>query len=281
MSTAALMLRFRPRRRLGPALRRFRLPFVPLVASATAHGALVVIIVAGAAAWRASQPKPHYVNLVPSVATVGTPESPPAPDLPPRTAPPTPMAAKELPPAGARELPARDTPAAHESPGLPESASRRVPALPRPGEKELSAVARAAPPRPTPPAATAPAPGPVAPPPPPPRGQAAGSPEGSGAITLNVSDFPYALYVHQLAAKIQEKWDGRALPGRQPQVVFEIGRDGQLRRLVVGKSSGNRAYDQVALRAVTEAQPFPPLPEEFPKPTLTVGLSFGYDPVAK
>jgi TonB family protein len=244
--------------------------------------------VAGAAAWRASQPKPYFVNLVPTEAAVGRP----APDLPPRVAEATKPEARELPPAPdlpsrnlspARELPARDAPAVRESPGLPEpSLPQRAPALPRVGEKELSAVARTAPSRPTPPVAPAPA-APTAPPPtpPPPPGQATGSPQGSGAVTLNVSDFPYALYIHQLAAKIQEKWNGRALPGRQPQIIFELGRDGQLRHLAVGKSSGNPAYDQVALRAVTEANPFPPLPQEFAKPTLTVGLQFGYDPVAR
>ncbi len=46
------------------------------------------------------------------------------------------------------------------------------------------------------------------------------------------------------------------------------------------KSSGNPYYDQAAVRAVTEANPFPPLPVDFKKPVLTVGLQFAYDPTA-
>jgi len=80
--------------------------------------------------------------------------------------------------------------------------------------------------------------------------------------------------------KIKEQWDGYALSGQQPAVIFEIARDGELKRIVVAKSSGNQYYDQAAIRAVTQAKPFPPLPEDFKKPTLTVGLQFAYDPTA-
>jgi protein TonB len=78
--------------------------------------------------------------------------------------------------------------------------------------------------------------------------------------------------------KIQERWEGRAIQGRQPEVIFEIARDGKLRGLSVSKSSGNPAYDQLALRAVSGASPFPPLPQGFDKPLLTIGLQFVYDP---
>ena len=65
------------------------------------------------------------------------------------------------------------------------------------------------------------------------------------------------------AAEDQRAWDGQARDGNQPQVVFEIGRDGKVSGLEVEKSSGNPLYDQAALRAVTEATPFPPLPDDF------------------
>lgn len=100
-------------------------------------------------------------------------------------------------------------------------------------------------------------------------------------MTLNVSDFPYAWYIQAIHRKIQEQWEGRAIDGRQPEVTFVIGSDGQLRRLEIGKSSGNPVYDQLAMRAVGDANPFPPLPAGFGKPTLTVGLQFIYDPRAR
>ncbi|MGH7323809.1 MAG: hypothetical protein ACREJ9_04085, partial [Candidatus Rokuibacteriota bacterium] len=85
MSTAAMSLRLRPRPPFGPALGRFRVPFGPLVVSVGAHVVLIVALVAGAATWRAAQPKTYVVNLVPAVAAVGTPQASPAPAPPART----------------------------------------------------------------------------------------------------------------------------------------------------------------------------------------------------
>jgi TonB family protein len=78
--------------------------------------------------------------------------------------------------------------------------------------------------------------------------------------------------------KIRAQWNGRALPGSQPIVVFEIRRDGGLNVAAIEKSSGNTYYDQVALRALNDAGPFPPLPDDFKKPVLRIGLQFGFDP---
>jgi TonB family protein len=61
-------------------------------------------------------------------------------------------------------------------------------------------------------------------------------------------------------------------------VIFEIGRDGRVNQAMINKSSGNSAYDQVALRAINDAAPFPPLPDEFKKPVLRIGLQFLFDP---
>jgi protein TonB len=72
------------------------------------------------------------------------------------------------------------------------------------------------------------------------------------------------------------RWEPGARDGTQPQVVFEIGRDGKIAGLKVEKSSGNPLYDQAALRAITEATPFPPLPEDFKESFLRVHLGFTY-----
>jgi len=116
----------------------------------------------------------------------------------------------------------------------------------------------------------------VPPAPPPPIGRPTGSPQGAGALTLNAADFPFAYYLRQIQNRISEKWEGQARDGTQPQVVFEIGRDGKITGLAVEKSSGNTLYDQAALRAITDATPFPPLPDEFKESYLRVHLGFTY-----
>jgi TonB family protein len=134
-----------------------------------------------------------------------------------------------------------------------------------------------APRTPTPPTETpAPEVARAAAPPPVPLGRRDGAVTGTGAMTLNVTDFPFAWYLGRVQAKVTERWSGKALPGQQPVAVFDISRDGQVSRLSIEKSSGNSYYDQAALRAIAEANPFPPLPAEFKEPSLRVHLGFNF-----
>ena len=260
---------------LGPALARLHLPLGSVLLSATCHVLVFGTLFYAAHLWRQQQPKTYVVNLVPSVAAVGSPQGraalPPRPEeLRPPAPTPTELPLREAP----RELPTRER--AREAPGLPErSLPARAPALPRAGEKELPSVASAPTKAPT----RAPSAGrPPEPPPPAPQalGQRTGSAAGAGAVTLNVSDFPFAWYLSRVQAKITERWAGRALPGQQPVAVFDIGRDGQMSGLAISRSSGNTYSDQAALRAITEANPFPPLPPDFPGTTLRVHLGFNF-----
>jgi TonB family protein len=265
---------------IGPALGRLRLPLAPAVVSAIAHVVLFAVVILGASMWTDTRTKPVFVVLTPSVAAIGSPRGVPtaprveeAPTLkPPPTELPTREAPRDLP---ARDLPSRELPQ-RDSVGLPDrSLPSRSPAPPRPAEKELPQTTSTMP-------TTAPQ-TPIrreaaAAPPPQPLGAASGTATGSGPLTLSVSDFPYAWYIRQIQGKIQEKWLGRAIPGQQPAVVFEIRRDGRLNVLTIDRSSGNAYYDQVALRAINDASPFPPLPDDFKKPVLRIGLQFVFDP---
>jgi len=279
MAVAIAIARSRPR--LGPALRGARVPFGGLVLSTLLHAALATMILLAGHAWRASQPKTYVVNLVPAIAAIGAPRTrAPETTVPhdPTPAGPTPSLPEREPtraperPARPTDLPAR-APAPRESLALPDrTLPSRAPALPRPGEKELPRVASA----PASPVTLGPADRAAVPPPAAPLGRPTGSPQGAGALTLNAADFPFAWYLRQVQGKIGERWEGQARDGTQPQVVFEIGRDGKIRGLAVEKTSGNPLYDQAALRAITEATPFPPLPEEFRETFLRIHLGFNY-----
>jgi protein TonB len=290
LSTATIALRTRPRPSLGPALGQSRLPLGTILVSAVLHLLALGALGVAAMVWQDTQSKTYIVNLVPAVAAVGRPQGKAsAPALPPRpadvTPAPTKVTPKELPQREARasaappEMPARRS--ARDTTTLPDrTLPSRAAALPRPGNKELPAAALPhgpSEPAPRREATVTPAPAP----PPVPLGQVTGSPQGAGAVTLSASDFPYAWYIQAIHRKIQERWEGRAIDGHQPEVEFAIGRDGQLRNVRVSKSSGNAAYDQVAMRAIRDANPFPPLPADYPKSVLTVGLQFIYDPRAR
>lgn len=294
MSAAGpLLLTPRLRPRSGPALRPAPLPVTATLLSAITHGALAAIVIVGAHVFARAQPKMYVVNLVPAVAAVGTPPGRTA--MPPRAAEPPPPVTRRTP----SELPERDTPRAAppapppdlpaRSPSLPELPARtpalperaappRPSAAPRAGDKELPPIASAA--TPPAPAPTPPAPAPSvtsrAEPPAPALGRPSGSAQGSGAVTLNVSDFPFAWYLALVHRKVTERWEGRALQGRQPVVTFEIARNGQVSNVAIKDSSGNRYYDITAMRAIAEAAPFPKLPDEFPGSVLRVHMGFNF-----
>jgi protein TonB len=230
-------------------------------------------------AWHAT--KVYYVNLVPAVAAVGSPRAPaespslpapPAPALPSRAPAPTPAPEP-------RERPTREAPklpeAALPKPGLPPRAAAPL----RAGDKELPSLAHSStmarvdkPQSVERPVESRPAPSS-------PRGLPTGSP-AVGAQSLDVSDFPYAWYLRQVVQQVQGEWQRQnrlSEPNQKPVLFVEIQRDGSIRTPRIAESSGNALYDQAALRAIVDASPFPPLPQEWPRPSLRVNFKFDLD----
>ena len=268
-------------RRPGPG--PSRLPVAAVVFSALLH-VLVLAIVFVLASWSGwSRPKTYVVNLVPMVAAVGLPTAPPAQSTPVRApvpavpAPaPTPLPPREAPP----KEPVAKEPARLPAPSF--STSRLPPrpaALPRPGEKELPPLAgprmASAPPASKPetvdrPPESRPTSGAT-------QGLPTGSPAGTGALTVNATDFPYAWYLRQVVQKVEAEWKRQnrlSEPSQRPLLYFEIQRNGQIGLPKLKESSGNASYDQAALRAVVDASPFPPLPQDWSRPSLGIDLRF-------
>jgi TonB family protein len=265
-------------RRPGPALRRRRLPMAAIGFSTVGH----IVVFGGLTAfvmWSGWRPeKVQVVNLVPLVAAVGVPNAPAAPTLPARPRAPVAPRAPEPEPepkaAPPREAPRREAPSL-PAPSLPTAKlpPPRAAALPRPGEKELPPLA-------TPPSGT-------------PRGEKAaesarppetaslgaptGTVTGTGALTLDVGDFPHAWYLRQVLQKVEQEWQRQNQPNdpqQKPQVYVEIQRDGSIKPPAIHKSSGNAFYDNAALRAVMGASPFPKLPDDWTKPSLRILFTF-------
>jgi len=271
----------RPRMLLyRPAHSQSRLPLAAILLSVLLH-LLFFAIAASLATWAAwTRPKTYVVNLVPMIAAVGVPNAPPAPSAPARA--PAPAAAA---PAPAPREPAPRAPVAKEPVRLPEPSfsSPRLPpraaAALRPGEKELpplsgqrmaSAALPSKPEKVDKPTEGRPAPSPA-------LGQATGSPVGSGALSANASDFPHAWYVRQVIQKVEAEWKRQnrlSEPPQRPLLYFEIQRNGAIKLPTVKESSGNPIYDQAALRAVVDASPFPPLPQDWTRPALGLELRF-------
>jgi TonB family protein len=286
MTSVSIAGRYSVPSRLGPAPRRRPAPAAPhrlslaaLGISCVAH-VLVAVGFVFAVVWNNwNSSRVYVVNLVPTVAAVGSPTAaahkaslpaPPAPTIPSRapTATPTPAP---------RERPMREAPRLPE-PSLPRpDLPPRLPAPLRAGEKELPSLARSPGTSHPEKARLTERPVESRPAPEAPRGLPTGSPAGVGARSLDTSDFPYAWYLRQVLQKVEGEWqrqNQRAMPVQKPLVLVEIQRDGSIRMPRIDQSSGNTLYDQAAIRAVLDASPFPPLPQDWSRPSLRVQFRF-------
>ena len=96
---------------------------------------------------------------------------------------------------------------------------------------------------------------------------------GSGAAIP--SDFQFTYYVERMLALIESRWYKPPVPsGTRTLIRFRIARDGRLSDIVLERSSGAGSFDRAALRALYAANPLPPLPPAYRKPSLTVHLVF-------
>ena len=98
---------------------------------------------------------------------------------------------------------------------------------------------------------------------------------GAGAgMALDVADFCCPEYLVTMSQRLKSNWDERAGAGAVVVIRFTILRDGTLTKIEVARPSGNTLADNAALRAVILTKQLPPLPAQFPNPTLTVNLTF-------
>jgi TonB family protein len=106
-------------------------------------------------------------------------------------------------------------------------------------------------------------------------GLSAGGGPGSGS-TLDVADFCCPDYLNTMIERIQANWNQRQDVTGEVVVRFTIQRSGELTSVSLERGSGYTILDLAAQRAVLLTKQLPPLPMQFPNPTLTVHLNFQY-----
>lgn len=74
-------------------------------------------------------------------------------------------------------------------------------------------------------------------------------------------------YLKALRQRIWSEWTQSAVIGSNQSCVvgLTVARNGEISNIKVEEPSGNSFYDSVALRAVRNSSPLPPLPSSFPK----------------
>jgi protein TonB len=106
------------------------------------------------------------------------------------------------------------------------------------------------------------------------RGLSIGENAGGGASGIP-ADFHFTYYVERMLALIESRWYKPAVPpGTRARVRFVILKSGRIEGIQLEESSGNSSFDRAALRAMYAANPLPPLPPAYGKPSLTIHLSF-------
>jgi protein TonB len=75
-----------------------------------------------------------------------------------------------------------------------------------------------------------------------------------------------------MLGRIRQSWMRPPVEGIEAVITFRVLRNGEVTEAEIRESSGSRAFDLAALRAVRNASPLPPLPASFREDLLTVNL---------
>ena len=100
---------------------------------------------------------------------------------------------------------------------------------------------------------------------------------GVGVGQNSVFGTQFGAYASLVIQRVTDKWQTGGLAGLNlPLVVitFDIMRDGSVKNAQIAQRSGNNTLDLSALRAVTDAAPFPPLPSNYSGSSTRVELQF-------
>jgi len=105
--------------------------------------------------------------------------------------------------------------------------------------------------------------------------------ESQDTISLDTEDKRYVSYARLIKEQIMVHWSypqearNHLLEGRL-MVVFSLNKAGALTRLDIQESSGHDILDREAAKAVRNASPFPPFPEQITVSRLNVQATFDY-----
>lgn len=101
------------------------------------------------------------------------------------------------------------------------------------------------------------------------------------AITFDTKEYRFAGYMRKLKEKIESIWEYPAEARKRGlygdlRIKFTIGKDGRLRSVQLERTSGYKALDDAAMKALRDGEPYWPLPDEWGMDTYTINGHFIY-----
>lgn len=106
-------------------------------------------------------------------------------------------------------------------------------------------------------------------------------PHHEKGLTFDTSEFKHRGYMRMLREKIEGIWKYpkeavRKKMSGELYIMFTIKRTGELSEVEVVRTSGHRSLDLAAIKALKEAAPFWPLPDDWPEEELEINGRFIY-----
>lgn len=100
-------------------------------------------------------------------------------------------------------------------------------------------------------------------------------------VTFDTKEFKYLSYMQRLKEKIESVWRYPPLAAQRGisgdlRIRFVIKKNGQLADVQILRTSGYKMLDDAALKAIKDAEPYWPLPNEWNQDTLTITGHFIY-----
>ncbi len=111
-------------------------------------------------------------------------------------------------------------------------------------------------------------------------GNEGGSKKGD-AITFDTKEYRYAGYMRKLKEKIESIWEYPPEARRKGlygdlKIRFTIKKDGRLGAVELLRTSGYKALDDAAIKALRDGEPYWPLPDEWDMDSYTISGHFIY-----
>jgi protein TonB len=100
-------------------------------------------------------------------------------------------------------------------------------------------------------------------------------------LSFDAPEFRHRGYMRMLKQRIESIWTYPEKAVKQGlsgdlYIRFSIKRDGSLERVELIRTSGYRSLDEAAMKAIKDAQPFWPLPDDWQRDTLVINGHFIY-----
>ncbi|GAB4350537.1 MAG: hypothetical protein OHK0047_44510 [Leptolyngbyaceae cyanobacterium] len=89
------------------------------------------------------------------------------------------------------------------------------------------------------------------------------------------ADVDWGPYLARLQRRVEQNWiPGQTGASLRTVVIFSIGKNGELRNLRLGRSSGNPLTDDAALNAIQRSSPFEQLPASYDGSSVQINFTF-------